>query len=50
VSNCFSRILEIKGRFEIGRKLSKLLGSASGFLRIEVKAAFLYDDVTMLEL
>ena len=40
-SNCFSRILEMKGRLKIGRKLLKLEGSAPGSFSIGVMAAVL---------
>ncbi len=40
----------MKGRFEMGRKLSRLLGSAPGFLRIGVIAAILKNDGTIPEL
>ena len=43
----FSRILEMKGRFDIGRKLLKLEGSAPGFFRIGVMAAVLKDVGTV---
>ena len=36
----FSRILEMKGRLDIGRKLFKLDGSAPGFFRIGVMEPF----------
>jgi len=37
----------MNGRFEIGRKLLKLLGSEPGFLRIGVTAAVLREEGTI---
>lgn len=43
----FSRILEINGRLEIGRKLLKLDGSEAGFLSIGITAAVLKEAGTV---
>ena len=41
MATVFSRIWEMKGRFEMGHRLLKLLGSEPGFFRIGVTAATL---------
>lgn len=46
-ATAFSRILEIKGRIDMGKKLSRLQGSVQGFLRIGVIATILKSDGTM---
>lgn len=42
-------ILEMKGKFEMGRRLLKSLGSRPGFLRIGVTVAVLSDEGTVPE-
>lgn len=41
MATIFSRILEMKGRLEMGWRLLKLLGSRAGFFRIGVTTAVL---------
>ena len=45
----FIRIFETNGRFDIGRKLLKLLGSAPGFFSMGVMAADLKSEGTRPE-
>ena len=45
-ATAFSRILERNGRFEMGRRLLKILGSEPGFFSRGVTAAVLSDDGT----
>lgn len=47
MATVFSRILDMKGRSEIGRKLLRLEGSAPGFVSIGVIAAVLKDVGTV---